>query len=156
MLVKMIIKKAEFSDMKEILLLQKRAYESEAELYNDFNIPPLTQTLNEIEEELKNKVFLKAIENKKIIGSVRSLIIYPKTCYIGRLNVHPDFQNQGIGTKLMRAIENIFKECERFELITGHKSYRNIKLYEKLGYTIFKTEKLTENLNLVYLEKINL
>ena len=152
----MIIKRAEFLDRKEILSLQKLAYESEAKLYNDFNIPPLIQTLKEIEEEFENHIFLKSMENGKIVGSVRAVLIDSKTCYIGRLNVHPDFQNQGIGTNLMREIENIFKECERFELITGHRSIKNIKLYEKLGYKIFKTEKLTENLNLVYLEKIKL
>ncbi|MGB9978961.1 GNAT family N-acetyltransferase [Methanobacterium sp.] len=151
----MIIKKAEFSDMEEILLLQKLAYKSEAELYNDFNIPPLVQTLEEVEEEFENHVFLKVIANRKIIGSIRALLIDPKTCYIGKLIVHPDFQNQGIGTKLMKEIENIFKECERFELITGHKSQKNLRLYKKLGYKKFKTEKLTENLNLVYLKKIN-
>lgn len=96
------------------------------------------------------------VEDKKIIGSVRAVLIDPKTCYIGRLNVNPDFQNQGIGTKLMKEIEHIFKEYERFELITGHKSSKNIRLYEKLSYKIFKTEKLTENLSLVYLKKINL
>lgn len=79
-----------------------------------------------------------------------------ETCYIGRLIVHPDFQNQGIGTKLMKEIENKFSYCKKFELITGHKSEKNIKLYEKLNYNIYKMEKLTENLNLVYLEKINL
>ena len=152
----MIIKKAEFSDLEEILQLQKRAYESEAELYNDFDIPPLVQTLKEVENEFENHVFLKVVENEKIIGSVRALLIDPKTCYIGKLIVHPDFQNQGIGTNLMIEIENIFKGCEKFELITGHKSTKNLKLYEKLGYKEFKTNKLTENLNLVYLEKINL
>lgn len=152
----MIIKRAKFSDAEEILTLQKLAYKSEAELYNDFNIPPLTQTLKEVEEEFKNHIFLKVIENKKIIGSVRALLIHPKTCYIGKLIVHPDFQNQGIGTRLMNEIEHIFSECERFNLITGHKSQKNLKLYEKRGYKKFKTERLTENLNMVYLEKSNI
>ncbi len=151
----MIIKKAEVSDAEEILSLQKLAYKSEAELYNDFNIPPLVQTLEEINKEFKTHIFLKVIENKEIFGSVRALQINDETCYIGRLIVHPDFQNQGIGTELMKEIEDNFNECQRFELITGHKSHKNIKLYEKLGYTKFKTEKLTENLNLVYLEKNN-
>jgi ribosomal protein S18 acetylase RimI-like enzyme len=152
----MIIKEAEVSDMEEILSLQKLAYQSEAELYNDFSIPPLVQTLEEINEEFKNHIFLKVVENSKIIGSVRALQINKDTCYIGRLIVHPNFQNQGIGTKLMNEIEYIFKECPRFELITGHMSKKNIKLYEKLDYKLFKTEKLAENLNLVYLEKLNL
>ena len=152
----MIIKKAEFSDLEEILLLQKLAYKSEAELYDDFHIPPLVQTPKEVEEEFENHVFLKVVENEKIIGSVRAVLIDPKTCYIGKLIVQPEFQNQGIGTRLMREIERIFNDCEKFELITGHKSEKNLKLYQKLGYKEFKTEKLTENLNLVYLEKINL
>ncbi len=122
----MIIKKAEFSDLEEILLLQKLAYKSEAELYDDFSILPLVQTLKEVEEEFENHVFLKVVENEKIIGSVRALLINSKTCYIGKLIVHPEFQNQGIGTNLIREIESIFKDCQKFELITGHKSRQKI------------------------------
>lgn len=154
-MIKMIIKRAQASDLEEILSIQKIAYKSEAEIYNDFTIPPLLQTLNEIKDEFKTNIFLKAVDDKKIIGSVRGTLINSETCYIGRLIVHPDFQNQGIGTKLMGEIEKNFKECKRFELITGHRSLKNIKLYEKLGYGTYKVEKLTENLNLVYLEKVN-
>ena len=60
----MIIKKAEFSDLEEILQLQKLTYKSEAELYNDFNIPPLVQTLKEVEEEFKTE---KLTENLNLI-----------------------------------------------------------------------------------------
>jgi hypothetical protein len=35
------IEKATVSDIEEILLLQKLAYKSEAELYDDFNIFPM-------------------------------------------------------------------------------------------------------------------
>lgn len=141
------------SDAEEILSLQKLAYQSEAEIYNDFNILPLNQTLKEIENEFNNKTFLKAVIDGKIIGSVRSFVDQG-TCYIGRLIVHPDFQNQGIGTKMMNEIEILFQNCKRFEIFTGHKSKRNIYLYEKLGYKIFMTEKITDNFELVYLEKI--
>ncbi|MDE2590279.1 MAG: GNAT family N-acetyltransferase, partial [Patescibacteria group bacterium] len=88
-----------------------------------------------------------------IIGSVRAFV-QGNTCYIGRLAVHPDFQNQGIGSQLVNEIENTFKTCTRFELFTGHKSEKNIRLYQKLGYETFKTEKITEQIILVYLEKI--
>ncbi len=88
----------------------------------------------------------------KIIGSVRA---YTKegTCYIGRLIVHPDFQNRGIGTDLMNEIERIFNTCRRFELFTGDKSERNLYLYQKLGYKIFKKAKITDQTMVVYLEK---
>ncbi|MDI6723333.1 MAG: GNAT family N-acetyltransferase [Methanobacterium sp.] len=95
----MIIKRAKESDLSEILSLQKKAYQSEAEIYNGFKIPPLLQTLDEIKDEFKKGIFLKAVENEKIIGSVMGNLIDSETCYIGRLIIHPDFQNQGIETK---------------------------------------------------------
>ena len=146
------IEKATVLDAKEILDLQKMAYRSEAEIYNDFNIPPLIQTLEEIEKDFKNQIFLKALMNEKIIGSIRGYLKV-ETCYIGRLIVHPDFQNQGIGTKLMNEIEKIFNTCQRFELFTGDRSEKNIYLYQKLGYKIFKTAKITDQTTIVYLEK---
>ena len=149
---KMLIERATISDVQEILTLQKLAYQSEAEIYNDYNISPLIQTLEEMKDEFKDKYFLKAVVNGKIIGSVRAFV-KEETCYIGRLIVHPDFQNQGTGTKLMDKIESLFSNVKRFELFTGHKSKPNIYLYQKLGYRIFRTEKITENLELVYLEK---
>jgi hypothetical protein len=86
----MIIEKATVSDAEEILALQKLAYRSETEIYNDFNIPPMVQTLESIQKDFKNQVFLKALIDGRIIGSVRA---YSKEgiCYIGRLVVHPDF-----------------------------------------------------------------
>ena len=148
----MMIEKATVSDAEEILSLQKLAYRSEAEIHNDFNIPPLVQTLEEIKNDYSNQIFLKATADGKIRGSVRA---FGKegTCYIGRLIVHPDFQNQGIGTKLMAKIEEIFEDAKRFELFTGHKSKKNLYLYQKLGYKIFKTKKANDRVNIVYLEK---
>ncbi len=146
----MIIENANVSDAKKILLLQMLAYSSEAGIYNDFGIFPMTQTLDQIEKDFKKWIFLKAVIDNKIIGSVK---VYEKegTCHIGRLIVHPDFQNQGIGTKLMKEIENIFGG-KRFELFTGDKSQKNLYLYQKLGYKIFKEQKI-DSINYIYLEK---
>ena len=148
----MIIEKATVSDAEELLALQKLAYRSEAEIYNDFSIPPLIQTLESLEEDFKNQLFLKAVLGGRIIGSVRACS-KERTCYIGRLIVHPDFQNRGIGTRLMNDIERIFNGCKRFELFTGDKSERNLRLYQKLGYRIFKTSKITDQTNIVFLER---
>lgn len=151
----MIIDEASIVDAEEILSLQKLCYLSEAEIYSDHTIPPLLQTMDEILADFQKYFFLKVVKDGKIIGSVRARISSPGTGYIGRLIVHPDFQNQGIGTRVMDEIEQIFAECDRWMLMTGHLSEKNIHLYEKRGYKIFKTEKLTPELNLVYLEKIN-
>lgn len=149
----MIIKKAEKSDLQIILDLQYLAYQSEAKLFNNPDIPPLRQTLAEIEGEYQKGVVLKAVgENNTIIGSVRAY--YDNgTVYIGKLMVHPKKQGQGIGTRLLLAIENEYPK-QRYELFTSSKSKKNIELYEKLGYRIFSEKQITDELKFVYLEKL--
>jgi ribosomal protein S18 acetylase RimI-like enzyme len=146
------IEPANVQDAEEILELQKLAYQSEAALYNDYTIPPLTQTLEEIRIDFEDQLFLKASLPGRIVGSVRGWM-QQRTCTIGRLIVDPVHQRRGIGTSLMDEIEKRFPEAERFELFTGHKSERNLRLYANLGYRPFKREKISERLQLVYLEK---
>jgi ribosomal protein S18 acetylase RimI-like enzyme len=146
------IERADAADAAEILELQKLAYQSEAAIYDDFTIPPLTQTLGEITADFERQVFLKASADETIIGSVRAHQA-EETCFIGRLIVHPNFQDRGIGTRLMGEIEKAFRQAKRYELFTGHKSERNLHLYQKLGYEPFRTRVLTQDLTLVFLEK---
>jgi hypothetical protein len=54
----LIIEEATVSDAEEILALQKLAYQSEAEIYNDFGIPPLVQTLEAWRKILRKIFFL--------------------------------------------------------------------------------------------------
>lgn len=70
-----------------------------------------------------------------------------------RLIVHPDHQGRGLGTALMHRLEGAFPEARRAELFTGQQSERNIHLYERLGYRIFRQEPVTDNLSFVFMEK---
>ena len=149
----MTIQHANTNDLPEILDLQKLAFHENAMRYNDFNIPPLTQTIDELTRESKSHVILKAVIDNKIIGSVRSCQ-KDDYAYIGRLIVHPDYQNQGIGRRLMIAIENEF-DVPKYKLTTGHLDDKNIELYSKLGYKIGEKEKISENLYFIHMEKAN-
>ncbi len=139
-------------DAAEILELQAAAYQSEAELYGDWTIPPLTQTLPLLEAEFLEKTFLKALQGGRIVGSVRASLDNG-TCAIGRLIVYPDCQGKGIGTLLLARIETLFSSAERFELFTGTKSTDNIRLYERLGYRPFRAEPLSPKVTIVFMEK---
>ena len=146
------IEKASAKDAGEILDLQKLAYVSEAEIINDYTIPPLHQTIEEVMSEFNNHIFLKVKHKNRIIGSVRAFA-ENGTCFIGKLIVHPDHQNQGLGTEVLKRIEKYFHDVNRYELFTGEKSERNLYLYQKMGYQIYKKEKISHKLTLVYLEK---
>ena len=137
------IKKAEHSDLKEILQLQYLAYQSEADLFGSRDIPPLKQTLDEVVEEFDSGVILKMTDDRNtIIGSVRA-----KECggtvYIGKLMVHPNHRHKGYGTTLLTEIEKCFPD-KRYELFTSTRSLDNIRLYQKLGYRIFARKNVTD------------
>lgn len=148
------ISKANLADCKEIIILQKLAYECEAKLYDNWSLPPLTQTLEALEQEFLQFTLLKAAYSGTIIGSVRAKLIN-NICHIGRLIVHPSFQKQGIGSGLLREIEQEFSQAEIFELFTGSKSKNNIRLYTTQGYYISHTNTISDQLSLVYLRKLN-
>jgi ribosomal protein S18 acetylase RimI-like enzyme len=147
------ILRSDRSDAKAILELQKLAYHAEAKIYNDFFIPPLVQPLHDLEAEYGSHVFLKVVWHREIIGSVRACE-KDGTCHIGRLIVHPDHQNRGIGKELMNRIEAEFPGTRRFELFTGTKSEKNLAFYKKLGYGIVRYEKLNDKVEFAFLEKM--
>lgn len=149
----MQIEPATLNDAHDILLLQREAYESEAKTYNDPEIPPLTETLTQLKALFSNHTFLIATIDGRIVGSVRACI-HNGSCHIGRLIVSPQHQNRGIGTQLLAAIEQQYTKCRRFELFTGVKSAKNIRLYEKAGYKAFKTEAVSNKLSLICFEKV--
>lgn len=139
-------------DLKEILALQHMAYQSEAELFKNKDIPPLKETLDELTEEFKNGVILKLVcDNNRIIGSVRAHS-QEDTAYIGKLMVHPDCRRRGLGTKLLMEIERYFPK-KRYELFTSTKSIDNIRLYQNAGYEIFKQKRINDELVFVYMQK---
>jgi ribosomal protein S18 acetylase RimI-like enzyme len=145
---------AQLADAPVVLALQHLAYQSEAALNDDYTIPPLTQTLSELEADFQRQFYLKALSAGTIVGAVRGYA-QNGTCYIGRLMVLPACQNRGLGTQLLRAIEAHFNVVRRYELFTSERSTCNLYLYQKLGYHIYRTEQLTAKVTIVYLEKLN-
>ena len=149
----MHIERATPEDAEAILHLQYSAYQREAILYDDWSIPPLTQTLGQFLAEFDDHLVLKASGAGQLLGSVRAHRV-AGTGHIGRLMVAPAQQGQGIGTQLMAAIEAALVPITRYELFTGDRSVRNLALYRRLGYQPFQSVRLNLRVTLVYLEKI--
>ena len=146
------IERATLEDAPAILALQKLAYQSEARLYDDWTLPPLTQTLEDLREEFSASVILKATEAGRLVGSVRAREANG-VCQVGRLIVHPELQGRGVGTMLLRQIEAEFPRARIFELFTGSRSEGNMRLYQRLGYLRSREKVLSPSVTLVFLEK---
>lgn len=143
---------ATVDDAACILALQHLAYQTEAAIYDDRTLPPLRDTLEDLAGRFETRRFLKAAGGERIVGSVRAFQ-QGDTCFVERLIVDPGWRGRGIGTALLREIEARFPSVRRYELFTGHRSERNIRLYERLGYRAFRHERVNEKVTLVYMEK---
>jgi ribosomal protein S18 acetylase RimI-like enzyme len=152
--VEILIERAAVTDAAAILALQKLAYQSEAALYNDFALPPLTESLQDLTRTFQTHIFLVARSGQEILGSVRAKSKEGR-CHIGRLMVHPSYQHQGLGARLMAAIEAAFPEVSAYELFTGHLSDGNLRLYRRLGYAEVEREPIASEPPVVFLEKPN-
>jgi ribosomal protein S18 acetylase RimI-like enzyme len=150
-----LISPVEPADVGEVLTLQRAAYVTEAQLYGDVSLPPLTETYDEVAAELSSCLVLKAVRGHRIVGAGRARVA-GSILHIGRLAVAPDMQGRGIGTLLLEALERQAPpNVDRYALFTGHLSTANIRLYERLGYTEVGREELKPGVVLVHLEKVN-
>src|SRR5262249_5471655 len=97
-------------------------------------------------------VFLKAIVNGKIIGSVRGYS-QGETAYLPPVVGHPNFRRRWIRRRLLDEIERQSPGVARFEAKPGHQSKRTLHQLNKRGYEVFKTEPFTPRITWVYLQK---
>ncbi len=132
-----IISAAGGDDTEQILKLQYLCYQSEARLYGDYRIEPLTQTLDDLRAELTAGCVLVARLGEEVIGSVRARVDADGTAKISRLFVHPRMHRHGLGSRLLTRLEERLAAdhaVTRYRLITGHRSENNLRLYRKHGY----------------------
>jgi ribosomal protein S18 acetylase RimI-like enzyme len=151
-----LIKPADINDAPAILALQKMAFRSEAELYNNYKLPPLLQSLESIKEDFAVYRFFKLLIENQIVGSLKVRLIDNNILWIGRLIIHPEFQNRGLGKALMQFIEQEYQQVAGFELFTGEKSIRNIHFYKGQGYSITGTYNEPENSDIVIVKMIKM
>lgn len=143
--------RAEEADLAAILQIQYTAFRREAEVFNDYAIEPLLQTEADLLREFSYRVFLKAVHDGRLIGSVR-VHNEGDTVYVGKLIVHPDHQNKGLGRRLLEAAEICFPNT-RCELNAAKRMDKNTKLYMRCGYVPFKEVKDESGRIFIYMEK---
>ncbi|MFI1396710.1 GNAT family N-acetyltransferase [Streptomyces sp. NPDC020681] len=150
------ISAARAQDAEQILKLQYLCYQTEAELYGDYGIEPLTQSLDDLRAELAQGHALVARLGDEVVASVRGKIDEDGTARIAKLIVHPRMQRHGLGGRLLDAIEERFAAepaAKRFQLFTGHRSESNLRLYRSRGYAPVSREQVGPRLTIVTLEK---
>lgn len=122
-------------DAGEVLTIQRAAFVQEAQIYGSADMPPLTQTLEELRAELEQNLGCVALAGRRIVGAVRA-VRDGDLLLIGRIAIAPDQQGEGIGSRLLAAVERRGADAgaTEAELFTGSHSEANLRLYEREGY----------------------
>nr|WP_275586388.1 GNAT family N-acetyltransferase [Geodermatophilus normandii] len=135
----------------EVLTLQRAAYVTEAQLYGDPGIPPLTETLEEVVAAVAAGSVLTATVGPRVVGAVRGELA-GGVLSVGRLVVAPDRRGRGVGTALLAAVERT-PGARRAVLFTGARSAGNLRLYHRAGYREERRERVSAGLELLHLAK---
>jgi GNAT superfamily N-acetyltransferase len=146
-----IIARAVPSDAGEIMTVQRAAYVSEALLYDNTHFSALSEPLDSVRTAIETEVVLVARLGPRIVGAVRGRVD-GEVCHVERLVVAPDQQGQGIGRRLLLAVEE-HVPTHRFALHTGDRSAANLALYRKAGYKQTREERVADTLSLIHMEK---
>jgi predicted N-acetyltransferase YhbS len=125
---------ADFDQWGALLALIRRAF-----AYMDGVIDPPSSahllTADGLGEKAKRETGFLAVENGRIVGCVFALE-RARDFYVGKLAVEPRLQGQGIGTRLMRAVEEIARERgkDTIELQTRIELTANHAAFARLGF----------------------
>ena len=123
-------------DAGELFTLRRAAFVTEAQQYDDPHIPPLTQTLDELKDDLARDdvVTLGAWSGTRLVGSIR-VLLEPGKATLGRFAVAPDLQGKGIGSRLLvEIVPRLPEGTEEVWVFTGRDSLHNLAFYASQGY----------------------
>jgi tRNA (guanine37-N1)-methyltransferase len=150
----LVITLAEPSDAGELLTLQRAAFVSEGRLNGSFAIPPLTETLADVEASLVTGTVLVARLRGRLVAAVRGEVRPGGRWYIGRLMVAPDRPRLGIGRLLMDEIEALAPPgTEVISLFTGAASTAVLSYYRRRGYAEVDRVDSVEGVPVVIMER---
>ncbi len=137
----------------EALTVQRAAFVEEARIYGTVDIPPLTESLDDLRREIETTVTLGAFAGGRLVGSARLTLEGP-IGWISRVAVAPDQQGRGIGGGLLEEVEAAAPaEVAAFQLCAGGRSGANVAMYERRGYREFERRRDAAGVELICMRK---
>lgn len=151
-------------DAGEVLTLQRAAYVTEAQAHGDLTLPPPRQSLSELVTELGRPDVLALgwrDDGGRLLAAVRVTVLAAEgtagdgtVAELGRLSVVPDRQGQGLGSRLLAAVEDRLPTgVTEVRLFTGERSEANLRLYRRHGYAETHRTPTPAGYSLVHLVK---
>jgi len=136
--------------VREILSIQRAAYDREARLIGFFEIPALKDTGQSIRES--GETFYGYRIGNRLAGviSVQSQGGMAEIC---RLVTQPDYLRRGVAGQLLDFVERVVPTGCRVRVSTAADNKPALSLYTKRGFTQIRRHRSREGVELIILEK---
>lgn len=143
------IEKATIVDAEKLTEIMTRTFDEEAKRWLcgqsdviDYNIqPPGYSSVEMMKYSIEELDSFKVIMDGQIIGGIIVTISGNSYGRIDRIFVDPVYQGKGIGSYVMKLIEEEYQSVRIWDLETSSRQLNNHHFYKKIGYEIiFKSE----------------
>lgn len=118
---------------RRVLEIQHSAYAVEADLVGYDSIPPLHETLAELQSQ--PLIFL-GVSCDRTLAGVLGYRRQGDAADIDRLAIHPRFFRRGLATKLLHELFVRERDATRFTVSTGFGNGAALSLYERFGFVV--------------------
>jgi ribosomal protein S18 acetylase RimI-like enzyme len=133
-----------------VLELQRVSYQIEADLIGFGSIPPLRESLEELQSS--GEVFHGWFEDDKLLGFVAHKL-EENVLDIHRVAVHPDGFRRGIARQLLEFVLKLERGAMRAIVQTGSLNLPACKLYLSFGFEILEQKEVAPGLELTLFSK---
>ncbi|TXR92361.1 GNAT family N-acetyltransferase, partial [Bacillus sp. SH7-1] len=143
------IEKATILDAEKLTEIMTRTFDEEAKRWLcgqgdviDYNIqPPGYSSVEMMRYSIEELDSYKVIMDEKIIGGIIVTVSGKSYGRIDRIFVEPVYQGKGIGSNVIKLIEEEYQSIKIWDLETSSRQINNHHFYKKMGYEIiFKSE----------------
>lgn len=106
-------------------------------LYSQVGWTAYTEDLNALEQGFKNSLLvLASFENDKLLGIIRVVGDGFTVILVQDILVFPQYQRQGIGTALLKAVLDRYSHVRQIQLVTDS-TPQTVAFYKSLGLSDF-------------------
>ncbi len=110
--------------------------------------PPGYDSIDEQARRIKHHIYYKICDNDNIIGGIVLTKLEESHMELTQIFLSPHYQNHGIGQDIMRMLEEMYPNINKWSLDTPSVCVRNHHFYEKIGYKKANEIMLDSNTNL--------
>lgn len=141
-------------DAAALLDIQKEAFLPLFDNYQDGNLNPYSETLEQMKQHINEGYFYKIMLNDCMVGGIMVHQLEGNKWKLRIIFVAQEFQGKGIAQTAIKLVEKMHSEVNEWVLETPHDLYKNHHVYEKADYV--RTKEITpvnERLALVHYRK---